>query len=339
MGRRAYAESGVDVEAAEMSVAKMRALAAIGRGFYPEIGPNDFGAILDLPDSMRRPAMVVSTDGVGTKTEIARRLARYDTIGQDLVAMCADDVVCHGAVPTYFLDYIAVGHLDPDRITEIVGGIAEACADLGAALVGGETAEHPGLMADDELDLAGFCLGFVERDEIIDPRNTRAGDVIVGLASSGLHSNGYSLVRQLLDEGKLELSDDLLTPTRLYASAVLDVARELRERKLRLGSFAHITGGGLPRNIARAIDENVGAVVHPSAWPVPDVVARVARAAALPGPEMRATFNGGIGFVIVLESVAAQTALDVLRRNDIDAWVIGDLKRVYELGGERYVEA
>jgi phosphoribosylformylglycinamidine cyclo-ligase len=190
-----------------------------------------------------------------------------------------------------------------------------------------------------EFDLAGFCIGFVERDEIVDPRNTRAGDVIVGLESSGLHSNGYSLVRRLIDQGKLPLTEDLLTPTRLYAAAVLDAAAGIRARSLRLGSFAHITGGGLPRNVVRAIDCNLGAVVRPSEWPVPEVIKRVSHAAGIDGAEMRATFNAGIGFVMVCEPDAADVAIEILGRADINAWVIGELRHADELSGERYVEA
>jgi phosphoribosylformylglycinamidine cyclo-ligase len=339
MDRHAYAGAGVDVEAGERATARYRALARLGRGFYPELNLNDFGALISLPEQLDRPMMVASTDGVGTKTDIARRLGRYDTIGQDLVAMCADDVACHGAQPAYFMDYVAVGRLDEDRVAEIVRGISDACFEVACALVGGETAEHPGVMPDDAFDLAGFCVGFVERDEIVDAGGTRAGDVIVGLASSGLHSNGFSLIRKLVDEGKLPLTDELLTPTRLYARAVLDLARDLRSRKLRVGSYAHVTGGGIARNVARSLEPGLGARIHPDKWPMPGIFERVALAASMPGREMRATFNCGIGFTMVLPREAADRAIDFLDERGIEAWLIGEVVPDRELGGERYVEA
>ena len=189
MERRAYADAGVNVAAAERAIERARGrwpMAAADRF----AGLSEFGSVAQVPDGMRQPLIVTSTDGVGTKTEIARRLNRYDTIGQDLVAMCADDVVCHGAQPTYFLDYIAVGRVDEERVSALIEGVARACDEIGCVLVGGETAEHPGLMGDDAFDLAGFCAGFVEQDYLIDRSRVREGDAIIGLASSGLHSNG-----------------------------------------------------------------------------------------------------------------------------------------------------
>jgi phosphoribosylformylglycinamidine cyclo-ligase len=288
---------------------------------------------------MRAPVIVTSTDGVGTKTEIARRLGRLDTIGQDLVAMCADDVVCHGARPAYFLDYVAVGRLHPESVARLVGGVGQACTDIGCALVGGETAEHPGLMADDAFDLAGFCIGFVERERLVDARSSRDGDAIIGLASAGLHSNGYSLVRKLIDDGRLPLTDDLLTPTRLYAPAVLALLDELRARGLRAGGLSHITGGGLARNLPRALGDDLGALVRTGSWQVPPIFDEIARAADMDAVEMRATFNCGIGFAIVVESAAVQPAIDNLAASGIDAWQIGEVRSAAVLGGERYAEA
>lgn len=335
--RSAYADAGVDVDAAE------RAIEYVRRNWpVPSIdvyaGLSEFGSVLQPPDSFTKPLIVTSTDGVGTKTEIARRLGRFDTIGQDLVAMCADDVVCHGAEPTYFLDYVALGHVDEERVAQLIGGINEACLEIGCALVGGETAEHPGLMEADEFDLAGFCIGFVERDRLIDRSLSRERDSIIGLASSGLHSNGYSLVRRLVDEGNLPLSDDLLTPTRLYSAAVLDVVDALRVQGMRVGGLAHITGGGLRRNVARALPATLGARIDPSTWPQPDIFARVALAAGMPGSEMRNTFNCGVGFAIVVEPEAKKLALDVLDRARVEAWEIGEVVRATELRGERYAE-
>lgn len=302
-------------------------------------GLSEFGAVAQLPAGLQRPLIVTSTDGVGTKTEIARRLNRYDTIGQDLVAMCADDVVCHGAQPTYFLDYIAVGKVDEDRVSTLIGGVAKACDEIGCVLVGGETAEHPGVMADDAFDIAGFCAGFVEQDYLIDRSQARQGDAIIGLASSGLHSNGYSLVRRLVDDGKLPLTEDLLTPTRLYAQAVLEVTDAVRESGRRVGGLAHVTGGGLRRNIPRALPDSMAARIRPATWPAPQIFGSIARAAGLSEPEMRATFNCGIGFAIVLEPGAVDIALNVLGAAAIEAWEIGIVGPADWFDGERYVEA
>jgi len=319
------------VEAGERAVELIRAGTARLAG--------EFASVLELPAGMRAPLLVTATDGVGTKTQIARSLGRLDTIGQDLVAMCADDVVCHGARPAYFLDYVAVGRLDPERVADLVGGIGRACAEIGCELVGGETAEHPGLMAVDEFDLAGFCVGFVERDELVDGSLARAGDVVLGLASSGLHSNGFSLIRRLVADGKLALSDELLTPTRLYAPAVLDLLGELRGRRLRVGGLAHMTGGGIVRNLPRAVGGDLGMLVRPGAWPQPRIFDAVARAAEMSGTEMRATFNCGVGFAVVLEPVAASAAIQTLHERGIEAWAIGEVRPLNELSGQRYLEA
>ena len=338
MTRRAYAESGVDVDAADRAIEKARQAWPMTTADR-FAGLSEFGAVAQLPAGLQRPLIVTSTDGVGTKTEIARRLNRYDTIGQDLVAMCADDVVCHGAQPTYFLDYIAVGKVDEERVSTLIGGVARACEEIGCVLVGGETAEHPGVMADDAFDIAGFCAGFVEQDYLIDRSQARQGDAMIGLASSGLHSNGYSLVRRLVDDGKLPLTEELLTPTRLYAQAVLDVTDAVRESGRRVGGLAHVTGGGLRRNIPRALPDSMAARVRPATWPVPPIFGSIARAAGLSEPEMRATFNCGIGFVIVLEPGAVDIALNVLGAAAIEAWEIGIVGPADWFDGERYVEA
>ena len=336
--RRAYAESGVDVDAADRAIERARRKWPMASGDR-FAGLSEFGAVAQLPDNLKRPLIVTSTDGVGTKTEIARRLNRYDTIGQDLVAMCADDVVCHGAQATYFLDYISVGKVNEERVSALIEGVAKACDEIGCVLVGGETAEHPGIMAEDAFDIAGFCAGFVEQDYLIDRSQARQGDAIVGLASSGIHSNGYSLIRKLVDEGKLPLTADLLTPTRLYSQAVLDVADAVREKGRRVGGMAHITGGGLRRNIPRALPDSMAARIRPSTWPQPRIFDDVARAAAMNDEEMRATFNCGIGFAIVLEPSAVDVALNVLDAAGIGAWEIGVVGPADWFDGERYVEA
>jgi phosphoribosylformylglycinamidine cyclo-ligase len=314
--------------------------------------------------AMREPLLVTATDGVGTKTEIARRMARYDTIGQDLVAMCADDVICLGAKPEWFLDYLAVGRVDPERVAAIVGGIVDACRGH-CQLVGGETAEHPGLMEPDAFDLAGFCIGLVDADELIDGRSAIEGDVVIGLASSGLHANGFSLVRAVLDEGRLDLEasfrglvarhlgpaaadtvqedgatlgDALLEPTRIYAWDMEAVLGTLRDRSVRVGGLAHVTGGGLPANLPRALPDHLAVEVDPSGWPVPPVVALMARLAGLSGPELRATFNGGIGMAVIVEPAAAETVLTLLESRALEGWRIGTVVPAAHTGPSRYRE-
>jgi phosphoribosylformylglycinamidine cyclo-ligase len=336
--RAAYTAAGVDVAAGDRAVELLRRRLNGSGSQRSDLlgGLAGFAAALEMPAGMRRPVLVTATDGVGTKTEIARRLGRWDTIGRDLVGMCADDVVCHGARPAWFLDYVAVGRVVPEQVAEVVGGIADACAEVGAELVGGETAEHPGVMADDQLDLAGFCIGLVERDELVDGSGASAGDGVIGLASSGLHANGYSLVRALLADGRLELAEDLLEPTRLYAAHVIALLDAARAEGWRLSGIAHVTGGGLPGNLPRALPDGLGVEVEPARWPVPQVIERVARAARLAPEELRATFNAGVGMALVVESAAVEASLSLLHDRGLEAWPIG---RVIEAGsGVRYRE-
>lgn len=344
--RAAYAAAGVDVVAGERSVALLRERIARAGAAGGDLlgGLGGFGAALELPAGLSHPVLVSGADGVGTKTEVARTLGRYDTIGRDLVAMCVDDVVCHGARPWLFLDYLAVGRLDPDRVATIVGGIADGCAEAGAMLVGGETAEHPGVMEPDAFDLAGFCVGVVERDRLIDGSATRAGDAVVGIAASGLHANGFSLVRAALrdtgtrlDEplGDATLGEALLEPTAIHAPDVLAVAEALGGR---LHGVAHVTGGGLPGNLPRALAADHGVVVHPDRWPVPPVMARVAGLAGLDGAELRATFNGGIGMALVVGPNVAAAVLDLLAARGQAAWAIGEVVPVEMTGPSRYRE-
>jgi phosphoribosylformylglycinamidine cyclo-ligase len=361
--RPAYTRAGVDVGAGELAVELLR----------QRIGPtvdivgrrSAFAAALPLTlDGRREPVLVAATDGVGTKTEIARRMRRYDTIGQDLVAMCVDDVVCLGAKPEWLLDYLAVGRVDPERVATIVDGIARACRGH-CQLVGGETAEHPGLMEPDAFDLAGFCIGLVDAAGLIDGRSAMEGDVVFGLASSGLHANGYSLVRAVLDEHGLDLrtpfrglvarhlgpdaadavpddgatlGDALLTPTRIYAWDIEAMLETLRDRSLRIAGLAHVTGGGLRANLPRAVPDHLAVEVDPSGWPVPPVVALVAGLAGLPGSELRATFNGGIGMAIVVEPAAAATVTELLSKRSLEGWPIGTVIPASRTGAVRYRE-
>ncbi len=368
--RSAYARSGVDVAAGERAVELMRA--AVESTRRPEVvgGLGGFGAAVALPPGMREPLLVSSTDGVGTKTAIAAALHRYDTIGIDLVAMCADDVVCSGAEPLFFLDYVAVGRVVPEGVAELVDSIAAGCRQAGCALVGGETAEHPGLMDPETFDLAGCCVGVVERDRVIDGSSVEPGDVIVGLGASGLHANGFSLVRSLIAQYDLDLAlpyqaqlhrslgdrardrainaepdhamatlgEVLLTPTRIYARTVLAARERLLGRGFDLHAVAHITGGGLPGNIPRVLPSGLGAAVDPAAWPMPSVMRLFGALGGLQDDELRATFNGGVGMVLVVTPAAVPELIDELLRTGVPAWPIGRVVPMDELDGRRYVE-
>jgi phosphoribosylformylglycinamidine cyclo-ligase len=371
--REAYRRSGVDVAAGEQAVELIRE--RVEATFGPEVltGLGGFAAAVAVPAGMRNPVLVSATDGVGTKTAIAARMGRYDTIGIDLVAMCADDVACLGAAPLFFLDYVAVEQLDPNAIAELVTGIAAGCREASCALVGGETAEHPGLLAHEGsnlgFDLSGFCVGVVERDELIDRPAGEPGDALIGLEASGLHANGYSLVRSLVAEQDLDLmapylefvrrtlgeqelervsaddpehvmaslGDVLLTPTRLYSPHLLALRAGLRARGLTVRGYAHVTGGGLPGNVPRVLADGAAARIDPTRWPVPAVMRYIAALGGLDPAEMRAIFNGGIGMVAVVEARAARPAIDLLAGRGIRAWQIGEV--VSASGLDRYEEA
>lgn len=368
--RRAYARSGVDVTAGERAVELMRS--AVESTRRPEVvgGLGGFAGAVTLPPGGRDPLLVSATDGVGTKTAIAAALGRFDTIGIDLVAMCVDDVVCSGAAPLFFLDYIAVGRLVPVNVAELVGGVAAGCREAGCALVGGETAEHPGLMEADAFDLAGFCVGVVERDRVLDGSAVRAGDAIVGLAASGLHANGFSLVRTLLAEYDLDLRDAyqerlrltlgdaatdaalvrepehelttlgdvLLTPTRIYARTILGLRATLEAAGHQLRAVAHVTGGGLPGNVPRVLPNGLGARLDPTAWPMPSVMSLFGALGGLEDDELRATFNGGLGMIVVVAPEAVAAVLAALAAAGVPAWRVGEVVPVDALGGRRYAE-
>ena len=369
-GRAAYARAGVDVAAGERAVELMRASVASTR--RPEVlgGLGGFGSAVAIPAGYREPVIVSSTDGVGTKTAIAAAMGRLDTIGIDLVAMCADDVACTGAEPLAFLDYVAIGRLDPERVAALVSGIADGCRQAGCALTGGETAEHPGLMEPDEFDLAGFCIGIGERSRLLDGSAARAGDAIVGLASSGLHANGYSLVRSLVAEHGLALDeayaallrrvlgdagadkalareardadatlgDVLLAPTRIYARDLLAIRAALEDAGHEVRGIAHITGGGLPGNVPRALPAALGARLDPAAWPMPSVMRMLGVLGGIAETELRATFNAGLGMVMVVPADAAAATVDLARGRGIPAWIVGEVVEASAIGGRRYVE-
>ncbi len=368
--RAAYTAAGVDVSAGEHAVELMRAAIESTRREEMLGGIGGFAGAITIPPGFRQPVLVASTDGVGTKTAIAGALGRFDTIGLDLVAMCADDVVCNGAEPLFFLDYIAVGRLDPPQAAELVGGVAAGCREAGCALVGGETAEHPGLMDPTAFDLAGCCVGVVERNRMIDGSTIQPGDAIVGLTASGLHANGFSLVRALVAQWDLDLlrpyqeqlhrslgtrvavrairaepenamatlGEVLLAPTRIYARAILAVRTALAESGHDLRGVAHVTGGGLPGNVPRALPAHLGARLDPSLWRTPSVMRLFGALGGLADDELRATFNGGIGMAIVVAPEAADTAIAKLGRHGIAASVVGVVVPTEDLDGARYAE-
>ena len=368
--RAVYKVAGVDVAAGERAVELMRA--AVESTRRPEVlgGLGGFAAAVALPAGLRDPVLVSATDGVGTKTAIAASLRRFDTIGRDLVAMCADDVVCSGAAPLFFLDYVAVGLLEPSEVAELVGGVAAGCRDAGCALVGGETAEHPGLIDAGAFDLAGCCVGVVERDRIIDPARVRIGDAIIGLASSGLHANGYSLVRALIASWDLDLNrpyqeqlvlslgdaardaamaaeperelatlgDVLLEPSTIYTKMILGLREVLDAAGSELRGVAHITGGALPGNIPRMLPPGFAARLDPARWPVPSVIGLIAALAGIDDEESRSTFNAGLGMTIVVPREVVPLAIDAIQAAGPRAWLVGEVVDAAVAGPTRYVE-
>ncbi|HEU4538241.1 MAG TPA: phosphoribosylformylglycinamidine cyclo-ligase [Polyangiaceae bacterium] len=316
-----YRQAGVDIDAGDALVERIKPLARSTRTPFVLADVGGFAGLCGLPPGMREPVLVSGTDGVGTKLKVAFAAGKHDTIGQDLVAMCVNDVATSGALPLFFLDYFATGKLDVETAAAVVGGIAEGCRLAGCALLGGETAEMPGMYAEGEYDLAGFAVGVVERDEIIDGRATAEGDVVVGLPSSGLHSNGYSLARRVLlgrhalgdrlpELGGATLGEALLAPTRIYARAL----RALLEGHRRdVHALAHITGGGLVGNVPRVLPEGLGVELDQGAWAVPPLMRRIAEEGPVAEDEMRRTFNLGVGMVILVAPAAAEGALARLR--------------------------
>jgi phosphoribosylformylglycinamidine cyclo-ligase len=332
-----YAAAGVDVDAGERAVELMKA--SVARAQRPEV-MGELGGFAGLFDASalkayRRPLLATSTDGVGTKVVIAQRMNIHDTIGIDLVAMVVDDLVVCGAEPLVLTDYIATGKVVPDRIAAIVSGIAEGCRQAGCALVGGETAEHPGLLAPDEYDVAGAGTGVVEADELLGPDRVRAGDVLVAMRASGLHSNGYSLARHvLLTVGGLgldlhvselgrTLGEELLEPTRIYALDCLELARAT---DVDVHAFSHVTGGGLAANLARVLPADLAADVDRSTWTPQPIFGLVGRLGGVAQPELERTFNQGIGMLAVVAPDSVDATLARLSARGLDSWVVGDVR-------------
>ena len=343
-GRATYAAAGVDIAAGDAAVERIKHLVAgtARPGVLGGIG--GFGALFALDvERYRRPVLVSATDGVGTKLLVARATGRYGTVGVDLVAMCVDDLVCAGAEPLFFLDYVAVGRLVPDRLEEVVAGIADGCRQAGCALVGGETAEHPGAMADDDLDLAGFAVGVVEQGQELGPHRVVSGDVLIGLPSPGLRSNGYSLARHVLLErggrglddpawsgADRSVADELLRPSVIYAPAVLAAIEAGKaavgggeDGPVGVHACAHITGGGIPGNLVRVLPDGCDARLDRRGWEVPEIFGEIARLGEVADDEMARVFNLGLGMVLVVDQQAGPAVLEALRGAGNDPVVVG----------------
>ena len=329
-----YASAGVDIDAGDRAVELMRS--KVARATRPEVvgGLGGFAGLFRLGTKYRDPLLASSTDGVGTKLAIAQALDKHDTVGIDLVGMVVDDLVVCGAEPLFLQDYIAVGRVVPERIAEIVGGIATGCELAGCALVGGETAEHPGLMGDDHYDIAGTGVGVVEADEVLGADRVVEGDVVLAMASSGVHSNGFSLVRHVLlqgsgrmrldsvvDELGRPLGEELLTPTRIYSKDCLAIIAETD-----VHAFSHVTGGGLAANLARVLPQHLSALLSRETWSPPPVFGLVQARGKVEQAEMERTFNMGVGMVAVVPAADVDRTLALLTARHLEAWVLGDIR-------------
>ena len=337
-----YKDAGVDIDAGDLAVALMKA--SIAKASRPEVmgGIGGFAGLFDASalKKFNKPLLATSTDGVGTKTEIARALGKYDTIGEDLVAMVVDDLVVCGAEPLFMTDYIAVGKVIPERIAEIVAGIARGCEKANTALIGGETAEHPGLLDHDEFDIAGAATGAVDADKLLSADQVRKGDVIIAMPSSGFHANGFSLVRHIVKTKKLSLEahvseygkssgEVFLTPTEIYTLDCLALIKVL-EKNLR--TFSHITGGGIAENTARVIPQGLSARYDRSTWSLPVEMEYMAAIGGVPQGDMERTWNCGIGMVAIVDPSVADLAIKSLSARGMKAWIAGDIQSSQNLG-------
>ncbi|WP_028024683.1 phosphoribosylformylglycinamidine cyclo-ligase [Enterovibrio calviensis] len=324
-----YKDAGVDIDAGNALVDRIKGV--VKRTRRPEVmgGIGGFGALCELPTKYKQPVLVSGTDGVGTKLRLAMDLKKHDTIGIDLVAMCVNDLIVQGAEPLFFLDYYATGKLDVDTAADVVTGIGEGCLQSGCALIGGETAEMPGMYDGEDYDVAGFCVGVVEKEDIIDGSKVSAGDAIIAIASSGPHSNGYSLVRKIIEvsnadvsadlEGK-PLGDHLLEPTRIYVKPVLKMLETCDAH-----AISHITGGGFWENIPRVLPEGTKAVIDGNSWEWPAIFKWLQENGNVTQHEMYRTFNCGVGLIIALPAEQAQQAIDILNQEGENAWLLGNI--------------
>jgi len=324
-----YRAAGVDIDAGDALVEAIKPLAARTRreGMLDNLG--GFGALFEIPSGYRHPVLVSGTDGVGTKLKLAIESGIHDTIGIDLVAMCANDIIVQGAEPLFFLDYYATGKLDNRIATSVIAGIAEGCVQAGAALIGGETAEMPGMYAAEDYDLAGFCVGVVEKERLITGKDVQPGDALIALSSTGPHSNGYSLVRKVIeftnarleqDFGDSTLGQALLKPTRIYVKSILTLLETINVK-----AIAHITGGGLPGNLPRVLPDNCKAVINTDSWQWPAVFKWLQDGGNIETREMYRTFNCGVGMVLVVPSDVVNDAIAVLEQAGETAWQIGEI--------------
>ncbi|MGM9918913.1 MAG: phosphoribosylformylglycinamidine cyclo-ligase [Lactimicrobium massiliense] len=330
---KSYKDAGVDVTAGYRSVELMKKdVASTAREEVLDTIGGFGGLFAPKVAGMKKPVLVSGTDGVGTKLKIAFLMDKHDTVGIDCVAMCVNDVICAGAEPLFFLDYIACGKNEPEKIATIVKGVANGCKESGCALIGGETAEHPGLMPEDEYDLAGFTVGMVEEEKILDKNSVMAGDVCIGLASSGVHSNGFSLVRKVfgidnaavLDQYRealgAPLGEVLLAPTKLYVRPVLSLLN-----KVHVKSIAHITGGGFYENMPRAFGENLSACITKGSWPILPIFDLIQKKGGISEHDMFNTFNMGIGMMVIVAKEDVDAALASLKESNVPAYVIGEM--------------
>ena len=354
-----YASAGVDVEAGDRAVELMKDAVKATHNASVVGGVGGFAGLYDLSalSSYRKPYLATSTDGVGTKVAIAQALDIHDTIGYDLVGMVVDDIVVCGAKPLFMTDYIATGKVVPERIADIVRGIAGACKAAGTALVGGETAEHPGLLAEHEYDVAGAATGLVEADELLGPDRVREGDVLIGMASSGIHSNGYSLVRKVIDvagwgldrqvdELGRTLGEELLEPTRVYAADCLDLAAAFPvngtdgQTGHGIRGFSHVTGGGLAANLARVLPQGLEGRVDRSTWQIPAIFSLIGSLGQVPLADLERTLNLGVGMIAIVDPAVADAAVSRLNERGISSWIMGDVVKAGtpELNNPDYVQ-
>lgn len=324
-----YKDAGVNIDAGNALVERIKQVAK--KTTRPEVlgGLGGFGGLCEIPAGYKQPVLVSGTDGVGTKLRLAIDLNKHDTIGIDLVAMCVNDLIVSGAEPLYFLDYFATGKLNVDTATAVITGIGKGCELSGCALVGGETAEMPGMYHGEDYDLAGFCTGVVEKSEIIDGSKVRSGDALIGVASSGPHSNGYSLIRKIIEVSNADLNDDLdgrplkdalLEPTKIYVKSVLQLIKDVQ-----VNALSHITGGGLLENIPRVLPAGTKAVINQQSWQLPAIFKWLQKNGNVDLTEMYRTFNCGVGLVICVPASQQQQAIDSLNKHGESAWLIGHI--------------